>query len=122
MAEPKVGMKFSSYLNMSKAYNKKSAKAKIEGYDRQVDSNPYNKIQVFNTTYFNKNGESIAHSKLETSRETQKSEFVTDNYLYRGEGTVYDSDIKYNQIYGNKTHAIDLNNNGIVDNGEIFKN
>ena len=56
MAEPKVGMKFSSYLNMSKAYNEKSAKTKIEGYDRQIDSNPYNKIQVFNTTYFNKNG------------------------------------------------------------------
>ena len=120
MAEPKVGMRFSSYLEMGKTYEQKSTSTKVGKRERQVNSNSYDKVGVFYTSYIDKNGDFLAHSTLETYGEKQRSNFSTEAYIYRGEGSIYDSDLKYTHIYGTKTYAIDLNNNGIVDNGEIF--
>lgn len=122
MTEPKVGMKFSSYLEMGKQYEKLSDSAKIDSYERQQGNNPYNKVKVFNTEYKNKSGYSFAHSSLETYNKTQTSTFSTESFTYQGSGSIYDKDIKYSRINGTKSHAIDLNHNGVVDKGEIFSN
>ena len=39
MAEPRIGMKFSSYLEMGKEYEKKSSSAKISSYERNTNNN-----------------------------------------------------------------------------------
>lgn len=122
MAEPQVGMKFGAYLENGKIYEKKAAKASIRVYDRQKGQNQYDKIEVFTTTYYDKKGGLIASSTLETDGQNQKVTTTTEKYLYRGKGSIYDYDIKNNEIWGTKTHAIDLNKNGIVDKNEIFKN
>lgn len=122
MAEPKVGMKFSSYLELGKLYEKKSASASISLHDVQVSSNLYDKATVFSTSYYNKGGYCIGVSTLETNGKKQTSRFCGESFAYEGEGSIYDSDIKNTKIYGTTTHAVDLNNNGIVDKGEIFPN
>ena len=122
MTEPKVGMKFSSYLEIGKKYEKLSNSVKIDSYERQQGNNPYNKVKVFNTEYKNKSGYSFARSSLETYNKTQTSTFSTDSFIYQGSGSIYDKDIKYSRINGTKSYAIDLNHNGIVDKGEIFSN
>ena len=41
MAEPKVGMKYSSYFELGKSYEKKSATAQIGAYERQQGICPH---------------------------------------------------------------------------------
>ena len=122
MSEPKIGMKFSSYLELGKQYTKKCASAKINSYEVPANTNPYDKTAVFSVSYYNKGGYTIGLSTLETCGKNQTSRFTGESLVYDGKGSIYDSDVKYTKIYGTKTHAIDLNNNGIVDKGEIFPN
>ena len=75
MAEPKVGMRFSSYLEMGKTYEQKSTSTKVGKRERQVNSNSYDKVGVFYTSYIDKNGDFLAHSTLETYGEKQRSNF-----------------------------------------------
>ena len=100
MAEPRIGMKFSSYLEMGKEYEKKSSSAKISSYERNTNNNPFDKTTVFDTIYLDKNGTSLAHSSLETNGNEQNSTFSTDSFKYTGTGHTYDKDIKYTKIYG----------------------
>ena len=126
MAEPKVGMKYSSYLELGKSYESKSASAKIGAYERQQGTNPYDKVKVFTTTYLDKRGNTIGLSTLETFGNKQTSTFVGDSFSYSGEGSTYESDVKYTRINGTRTHAIDGANgcpkDGIVQQGEIMPN
>ena len=66
MAEPKVGMRYGSYLKMGKEYEKRSTSARIKMTKRRQGTNPYDKVTVFTTEYLDKKGNSIAISTLET--------------------------------------------------------
>jgi hypothetical protein len=118
MSEPKVGMRYGSYLTMGKNYEKKADGARVDAHTVPVGSS-YDKKQVFRTTYYDKKGDDIACSSLETYGKEQKSTFATDEFIYSGKGSLDDADIKYTRIDGKNSYAIDENGNGVVDANEI---
>lgn len=119
MAEPKIGMKFGSYLKNDRKMEAKASGVEINSYKAE---NAEGKPSVFTVIYKNKAGETMGYSTL-SKYENGNDEacLFGDDFAYTGSGKSYDNDIKYTRISGERTYAIDLNNNGIVDKGEIFK-
>lgn len=112
MAEPKIGMKFSSYHEVLKNAQK----------HKQVQSLEFN----------NKDGRFVTNIKLTTgslymdepgqysNESITNVVYNTDSFHYSGSGRSGQY-TPFSEIHGTNTYARDLNGNGIVDKGEIFK-
>lgn len=116
MAEPKVGMKFSSYKEVLSNAQKNKQVQSVESYNKENGRVSTN-IRLTTGSLFMEEG------VKSSERRYTDVEYCNDNFMYRGHSDYADGQYtRFSEIYGTNTYAKDLNGNGIVDKGEIFKN
>lgn len=114
MAEPKVGMKFSSFNEVLKNAQKRNQVQKMKMDTRNG--------RLFTSIYLKTGSYLAMNEPAKDSRETTTNiEYNTDSLSYRGNGEYTGRYTRFSEIHGTNTYAKDLNGNGIVDKGEIFK-
>lgn len=120
--EPKkisVGMSFGSYDSVNENYNYK--------YKKQTKENHITGLNFSRTEeYYNESGEKLAwgrqsqfynHRNKET---TYECIFKTENLYYSGTTNNLKRNGIFTKIESSYQYALDINNNGVVDDNEIF--
>ena len=122
--EPRVGMEYGSFLKFSNDYQRMSASRQETAQERTKATNPSEKIDVFSTTYLDKDGIPMGQSTVEINGNEKTVTFYADSFTYTGTGKASSEDIKYTKIIGKTTMAVDGANgcpkDGIVQQGEIM--
>ncbi|MCQ2753892.1 MAG: hypothetical protein MJ231_02465 [bacterium] len=140
MTEPKVGMKFGTYTQSGNAFQKANIKEqKLLNSVYTTDNGTYRCLEIVGS---NSNGEIVGTSfsalvpnqpHVNKARQLEASLIDSDGLMYcghsykrpdyLGENDIdITSDVKFNRIYGEETYALDMNKNGVIDEGEIFNN
>jgi len=108
MEEIRVGMKFGSYYGVL-------SNAERNGRILKQSSHSFDNGRGLTTNTYMKNGH-LSKSKRGSMVEV---EYTTEKFMFRGDGHLHAD--QFSRIYAKNAYAIDLNGNGIVDKGEIFK-
>jgi hypothetical protein len=143
MTEPKVGMAFGTYNQIAG----KALKGKKVEVSQQTNENLHGGARYVQDNLYAKNSNGAVFAcrgaKDPTSKgngkapelyaevalldDELKAYLTYDGITYKRassymSGTAVDntSDVRFNRIRGKECYALDLNNNGFVDNGEIF--
>ena len=131
MAEPIVGMKYGTYDTLSvqneKYYRKRLCYSReisygehriTETFDHWVDRNDMKK-QVEGCKLVDRMdiNNPYNEAKLEVLYKIESGELIKMKHY--GDKRTEDGDIIFNTIYGEKSCAVDHNENGVVDEGEI---
>ena len=131
MAEPIVGMKYGTYNTLCEQNSKYYLRFKST--TRDVSFGYYNMTEI-RDIWFNKENFSdhVTGTKtLDKSNSSSPHNKATLEVLYgsdsanltilehTGRKSLDGDDIIFNKIYGEKTFAVDHNENGVVDEGEI---
>lgn len=128
MPEPYVGMEFGSFKSMVEKMKSKTGTYNINSnFDNSI------KRQVIATSFWNDDVELIASGECNLNRNKINSdEYLGGNASFwedvdgqkiRYTGKTYDpenDDVIFDKIVGEKTYAIDRNEDGEVGPGEIF--
>ena len=127
MPEPKVGMSFGSFSTVSSLMMGMQNNANGEIKTSQQEN------IVKKTIIFTRNGKVVAHGAAHLNTYPIMGEYKCSANFWAADkngerliftGSQYDQkkdDIIFDKIRGTKTEAVDLNHNGIVDDGEIFE-